>query len=103
MKIITKSLTNSYSFDHLSALGCFFFTIPLERSCKRPVVNSFYFFSKMISNERAIRRSNVCSLEPYFSLVHVSVCMICMFVLCLYVCVRGPLLINVTSYCNGAC
>lgn len=82
------------------------FTICLDLSSRRPEIHSFYHWKYEHLKYQPLKEhfsTRICFLLSCTLGLCMSLCMICMFVLCLCVCVRGPLLINVTSYCNGAC
>lgn len=103
-KIITKSVTNSFICSPVCPwLLDYHSSLPYQNlSNKRTVVHCIFF--KLYNNITWKSSSTLkwtllsCTLG-----LHTSVCRICMFALCIYVCVWRPLLINVTSYCNGAC
>lgn len=78
-----------------------FFCFVLQYVCTYLVKSQCYFSNYFKNNniEWSFQGSNI----SFELLLRACVCTICMFVFCLHVCVRGPLLINVTSHCNGAC
>lgn len=74
-KIITQSVVNSYSFVHLTALGCLtiFFLYNMSKFIQKKARDKFFLSFKMISIERALQCFNMCTFGSYFRLAHVCV------------------------------